>query len=91
VNLIDVETQQRKQTVAGHSDQITSISVSSSAKAFITGSFDGTVRLWDLSSGKCNQTITQKAPVWSVAFAPRGEQFVIACQDGTVSLIALQK
>lgn len=90
INLTDVATLQRKQSIAGgHTAPVTSITVSQSAKAFVSASLDGQVKVWDLVSGKCTQSIAQKAPVWSVAFAPKGEHLVIACQDGTISLIAL--
>ena len=79
INLTDVETLKRKQTVSGHSDIITSLSVNYTAKSFLSGSLDGTVKVWDLVSGKCTQTLVQKAPVWGVAFSPSGEHLVVAC------------
>lgn len=89
INLTDVETLTRKLTVPGHSDWITSLSVNSHVKSFISGSLDKTVKIWDLNSGKCTKTIAMKAPVWGVAFSPTGEYMMTACQDGTISIIAL--
>jgi WD40 repeat protein len=90
INLTDVETLQRKMTVTGHSDWITSLSVSTNTKTFVSGSLDGYLKIWDLNSGKCTKTMGMNAPVWGVAFSPSGEHLVAVSQDGNVSLISMQ-
>ena len=77
-------------TVTGHSDWITSLTVSSSVKAFVSASLDGYIKIWDLKSGKCTKTMGLNAPVWGVAFSPTGEHLVAVTQDGNVSLISMQ-
>ena len=57
INITDVEALKRKQTLTGHADWITCLSVSMNQKAFITGSLDKQVKIWDFNSGKCVQTI----------------------------------
>ena len=89
INLTDVETLTRKMTVPGHSDWVTSLTVNSHVKAFVSGSLDKNIKVWDLNSGKCTKTVDMKAPVWGVAFSPTGEHLVTACQDGKVSIVAL--
>ena len=90
INVTDIESLKRKQTLTGHSDWITSLSISQTAKTFVTGSLDKQVKVWDLNSGKCVKTVVLNAPVWGVQFAPSGEHVVTASQDGTIALIALQ-
>jgi WD40 repeat protein len=90
INLTDVETMKRKQTLTGHSDWITSLSINMNAKAFVTASLDKQVKVWDLNSGKCVKTTLLSGPLWGVAFSPTGDQLVTASQDGTISLITLQ-
>ena len=64
INVTDIESLKRKQTLTGHSDWITCLSISMNTKAFITGSLDKQIKVWDLNSGKCVKTILQSGPVW---------------------------
>ena len=57
INLTDVETLQRKMTVTGHSDWVTSIAVNNNTKAIVSGSLDGHIKVWDLNSGKSIKTM----------------------------------
>ena len=90
INVTDVETLKRKQTVTGHADKITSLSINMNTKAFITGSIDRHIKVWDFNSGKCVKTINLNGPVWGAKFSPNGDHIVAATQEGTISLIALQ-
>ena len=47
-------------------------------KTAITGSVDGTVRLWDLQAREETQNFKQAGPVASVAISPNGETLAIA-------------
>ncbi len=89
INVTDVETLKRKQTLTGHGEWITTLSINMNAKAFVTASLDKQIKVWDLNSGKCIKTILQNGPVWGVAFEPNGESIVSVTQEGTISLIAL--
>ncbi|MBV9352216.1 MAG: hypothetical protein JOZ23_11885, partial [Mycobacterium sp.] len=56
-----------------------------------SGSFDGTVRLWDLTDsahpGPLGQPLTgHTGPVWSVAFSPDGHTLASGSSDSTVRL-----
>ena len=75
--------------MTGHSDWVTCLSANNNVKAFVSGSLDSSVKVWDINSGKCVNSIPMKSPVWGVAFSPSGEHLVTATQDGTITLIAL--
>ncbi|PIA64269.1 hypothetical protein AQUCO_00100031v1 [Aquilegia coerulea] len=49
----DVETSKIKMVFKGHSDYLHCIAARNSSNQIITGSEDGTVRIWDCKSGKC--------------------------------------
>ncbi|KAK6941357.1 WD40 repeat [Dillenia turbinata] len=53
----DVEKGQIKMTFKGHTDYLHCIVTRSSSHQIITGSEDGTARMWDCRSGKCLQIL----------------------------------
>ncbi|KAL6984637.1 hypothetical protein U1Q18_018012 [Sarracenia purpurea var. burkii] len=53
----DVEKSKIKMVFKGHSDYLHCIFARNSANQIITGSEDGTARIWDCRSGKCIQVI----------------------------------
>jgi WD40 repeat protein len=51
------------------------------------GSFDRTVRLWDLSTGQCLSVLQgHGSAIWSVAFSPDGSFLASASEDGVIKL-----
>lgn len=70
-------------TNTGHTDVITSISVSSDSKFIISGSEDKSVILWDIKSGKELATfVSPNNSIQSVAINPNLKQF--ACAEGEI-------
>jgi WD40 repeat protein/ankyrin repeat protein len=70
-------------------EQVTSIAVSADGKRLVSGSFDGTVRLWEAASGKPFLTLTHyrgtvRARVLTVAFSPDGSKVVSGGGDGMI-------
>jgi WD40 repeat protein len=52
IGLWDFQTGKLKTTLKGHLTQVSSAQFSSDGQLFVTGSHDGTVRLWDVASGE---------------------------------------
>ena len=63
----------------GHTNSITSITVSNDEKTLISGSFDKSIKIWDLNSGKCIKTLFgHDGHVLLVMFSPNNSKFISA-------------
>jgi len=69
--------------LTGHTAAINSVAVNSTGKQLLTGSDDGTAKLWSLEDGSCLHTLSgHDGPVTAVEFATRGP--ITAGADGSV-------
>jgi WD40 repeat protein len=83
-------------TLAKHEEAVHSVAFSPDGKALASGSWDGTVILWEVSSGKriatfhgrsvVVESITVPIPIDSVAFTPDGKTLAATGASGTVDL-----
>jgi len=75
-------------SLRGHTDAVWSVAFSPEGKALASGSADGTVKLWDLATGK--NVVTLGGPkgveVLSVAFQPDGKVLAAGGEDAVVRL-----
>ena len=62
VEVWDVATNQRRHTLRGHSQDIWQISVCPSCTHLITASQDDEIRVWELDTGLCQQTLRPDRP-----------------------------
>lgn len=93
----DVESGQLLAQVFEHTNQVWSLAYSpvENEKLLASGSFDGTVILWNVTNrsnpkphsepleGPTNQLFNQ---IWTVAFSPKGETLVSGNSDSTISV-----
>ncbi|MCU0516729.1 MAG: protein kinase [Oscillatoria sp. Prado101] len=61
-----------KNTFTGHTDWVDSVAISPDGKTLVSGSYDKTIKIWNLGTGKLQKTLTGHTDgVFSVAISPR--------------------
>ncbi|MDW8266024.1 MAG: c-type cytochrome domain-containing protein [Gemmataceae bacterium] len=77
VRVVDLETGAELSKLDGHTAPVASVAISPDGQRLLTGSDDGSVRLWNVSGGKPLRTLAaHQGPVRSLAFAPDGRRAV---------------
>merc|ERR1712227_371557 len=76
-----------KRRLQGHSHFVSDVVISSDGQFALSGSWDGTLRLWDLASGNTTRRfVGHTKDVLSVAFSADNRQIVSAARDRTTKL-----
>jgi guanine nucleotide-binding protein subunit beta-2-like 1 protein len=76
-----------KKSLKGHSHFIQDVVISSDGQFALSGSWDGTLRLWDLNSGTTTRRfVGHSKDVLSVAFSADNRQIVSGSRDRTIKL-----
>ena len=74
-------------TLKGHAEAVVSIAFSPDGKTLASGSFDNTIRLWDMSTGTHKRTLTGHTEgVSSISFSPDGQILASGSLDRTIRL-----
>jgi WD40 repeat protein len=73
-------------TFSGHSAPVVSVSFSPDGWQVLSGSYDGTIKLWDTATGREIRTFLEHFEVVSVSFSPNGRQVLSGLNNGTVKL-----
>jgi len=72
----------------GHTDLVTSVVFSPDGKKLASGSYDNTVRLWDVETGQAIGLALEGHTDWvrTVVFSPDGKKLASGSHDNTVQL-----
>ena len=77
----------RASRLAGHIDSIVGVAFSPDGTKILTGSVDGTARLWKTISGRKRATLrSHEGSVNSLSFPPDGSKILTGSHDGTARL-----
>lgn len=76
-----------EKALKGHSHFVEDVVISSDGQFALSGSWDATLRLWDLAKGESTKRfVGHKKDVLSVAFSADNRQIVSGSRDGTIKL-----
>jgi len=80
-------SEQLPRTLEGHTDKVTTVSWSPDGRCALSGSVDSTLRLWEVSSGKCLRTFQGHTnTVTSVSWSSDGRFALSGSYDQTLRL-----
>jgi guanine nucleotide-binding protein subunit beta-2-like 1 protein len=76
-----------RRALKGHSHFVSDVVISSDGQFALSGSWDHTLRLWEIDSGRCTRRfVGHSKDVLSVAFSADNRQVVSASRDKTIKL-----
>ncbi|WP_324633956.1 caspase family protein [Phormidium sp. CCY1219] len=74
-------------TLTGHTEPVQGLAIDPRSRWLISGSWDNTIKIWDLETGTERQNITEHTNlVREIVLAPSGDRFASASQNGTVKI-----
>lgn len=84
----DTSTGSVLQTLSGHTDTVSDLSWANE-ELLLSGSLDGTLRIWDTSNGVARQHLDTGHPVETVAWSPIGTLLASSWSDGDDGFIQI--
>ena len=82
----DTATARLVRVVQGHAGGVWCAVLTSDGVKAVSGGSDGSLRLWDLSTGECQKSVPLKADCLRVALSRDGGGFAATYNDGTAAV-----
>ena len=76
----------KAQILGGHSKYVTTVTWSPDGTHILTGSGDGTARIWDTTTGDNTLTLTINSVINAIAWSPDGRHILTGSGDGTAHI-----
>ncbi|GAB1538581.1 hypothetical protein NUACC21_12430 [Scytonema sp. NUACC21] len=74
-------------TLTGHNDWVNAVALSSDGQYVVSGSFDNTIKIWELATAKEIHTLTgHNHSVYAVALSSDGQYVVSGSDDNTIKI-----
>ena len=84
IKILDLKTGKCLKTLNNHKDRVTNILIIPNNK-FISASNDKTIKIWDLNSYECFNTLTSESRVYSLCLISDNE-IACGCDDGSINI-----
>ena len=77
----------QRKLLIGHTDLVSSLSITSDGRHAVSGSWDGTLRVWELKTGRCLRVLKGHSDIVNtVTLTPDGRYVVSGSNDKTIRL-----
>lgn len=86
LRLFDVATGRTVQQLTGHTNLVGAVDVSPDGQFAVSGSFDNTVRVWDIAAGTGIQVGQHTNQVIGVRFTPDGDAVIAVSRGGQIMM-----
>jgi len=81
------EKLRQQRVLSGHSDSIWCLALSADGQTLVSGSADGTMKVWNVATARVVQTLTgHTQPVLSIALSANGQRLASGSADRTVKV-----
>jgi WD40 repeat protein len=77
-------------TLEGHSGSVNAVAVTPDGRKAVSGSFDNTLKVWDLEKGEVIATFTGESPIFCCAIASGGVTIVAGEKSGRMHFLRLE-
>jgi WD40 repeat protein/Flp pilus assembly protein TadD len=89
IRLMNLQTRETRWTIQAHRDIIFCLAISPDGKTLASSSWDGTAKLWNITTGQEMFSYSAPSVAWSTAFSPDGTWWAVGSGTHRGSQVAL--
>lgn len=76
-------------TLSGHTNRVSCLQMSEDGTRALSGSYDKTVKFWDLTTGQCLWSLPYSSAIFRLQMSGDGTRALVGCDDGVLKLLDL--